>query len=92
MHPYIHPGGRRGTITLGHVLQFATGTDEESVLGFELHPSLVFSEVKNSFIPKANCSNTILLPHATVSTPLPDTNQLVEFYDYAFNNAFCGNI
>ena len=65
------------------MLQFATGTDEEPVLGFKLHRSLVFTEVKNSFIPTANtCSNNLLLPCAK------DTNQLFEFYNYAFNNAF----
>eukprot|EP00794_Sanderia_malayensis_P001054 gene1054-382_t len=30
------------TITLGHILQFATGASEEPVLGFELGPSLEF--------------------------------------------------
>ncbi|KAJ7385152.1 hypothetical protein OS493_017528 [Desmophyllum pertusum] len=40
--------GRRGVISLAHVLQFATGTDEEPVLGFVLHPSLRFVEAIKS--------------------------------------------
>ncbi|CAH3018815.1 unnamed protein product [Porites evermanni] len=34
--------GRRGRITLGSILQFATGMDEEPPLGFELQPSIQF--------------------------------------------------
>ena len=47
--------GRRGVIfiTLDHVLQSVTGTDEEPVLGFELLLSLNFTEVSNSFVPTA---------------------------------------
>ena len=89
----IHLGGRRGGVSLGHVLQFATGSDEEPILGFELHPSLIFTEVKNSFLPMANtCSNTLYLPHATISTPLPESEALFQLYDYAFINTFFGNI
>lgn len=85
--------GRRGAVTLGHVLQFSTGTDEEPILGFELHPSLIFAEVSNSFIPTANtCCNTLYLPHANVTTPLPECNMLFGLYDYAFNNAFFGRV
>ena len=84
-------GGRRGAITPGHVLQFVSGTDEEPVLGFELHPSLNFIEVSNSVVPTAHtCSNT--LPHATINTPLPDTDTLFGLYDHAFVNAFFGHV
>ena len=34
--------GRRGTVTLASILQFATGMDEEPPLGFELQPSIQF--------------------------------------------------
>ena len=46
-------GGRRGNITLSHVLGFSTGTDEEPVLGFALQPSIRFVE-GTSFIPTAS--------------------------------------
>lgn len=62
------------------------------MLGFELHPSLIFTEVIPSFIPTANtCSNTLYLPHATRSKPLPETEALFDLYDYAFVNAYFGN-
>lgn len=35
-------GARRGAITLGSILQFATGLDEEPPLGFELEPCILF--------------------------------------------------
>lgn len=92
-HHYIDVGGRRGAVTLGHVLQFSTGTDGEPILGFELHPSLIFAEVSNSFIPTANtCSNTLYLPHANVTTPVPECKLLFGLYDYAFNFAFFGRV
>ena len=80
-------GGRRGAITLGRVLQFVSQTDKEPVLGFELHPSLNFTEVSNSFVPTAHtCSNTFYLPHVTINTPLPETDTLFGLYDHAFVN------
>jgi len=86
-------GGRRGAITLGHMLQFVTGTDEEPVLGFELHPSLNFTEVSNSFVPTAHtCSNTLYLPHASIDMPLLETDTSFGLYDYAFVNAFFGHV
>ena len=56
--------GRRGAITLGNILQFVTGLDEEPPLGFELQPSIQFvsaaEELKWSFVPTANtCSKTV---------------------------------
>ena len=36
--------GQRGAITLGHILQFVTGSDEEPPLGFIGAPSIVFVE------------------------------------------------
>lgn len=33
--------GRRNNITLAHVLQFATGAEDEPVLGFSIHPSII---------------------------------------------------
>ena len=87
--------GRRGTITLGSILQFATGLDEEPPLGFELQPSIQFvaatEELKWSFIPKANtCSKTILLPRGSYTLSLPPEEDLFEVYDSAFSNTYFG--
>ena len=70
-----------------------TGADEEPALGFELHPSMVFTEVKNSFIPTAHaCSNVMYLPHGTPNVPLVETESLFQLYDYAFNNTHFGKM
>ena len=88
--------GRRGRITLGSILQFATGMDEEPPLGFELQPSIQFvaanEGIKWSFIPKANtCSKTMFLPFRGFhSRSLPAEKELFEFYDIAFTNTFFG--
>ena len=61
--------GRRGTskitLTLGHILQFVCGTDEEPCLGFAKLPEIHFVEVDQSFLPTANtCVNILYLaPH-----------------------------
>ena len=87
--------GRRGRITLGSILQFATGVDEEPPLGFELQPSIQFvaanEGIKWSFIPKANtCSKTMFLPRGSNSRSLPAEKKLFEVYDIAFTNTFFG--
>ena len=81
--------GRRGRITLGSILQFATGMDEEPPLGFELQPAN--EGIKWSFIPKANtCSKTMFLPRGSNSRSLPAEKELFEVYDIAFTNTFFG--
>ena len=85
--------GRRGRITLGSILQFATGMDEQPPLGFELQPSIQFvaanEGIKWSFIPKANtCSKTMFLPRGSNSRSLPAEKELFEVYDIAFTNTF----
>ena len=57
----IVAGGRRGNMTLGHILCFATATDEEPVLGYSLAPALQFIE-SACFLPTANtCINRMNL-------------------------------
>ena len=73
--------GRRSAITLGSILQFATGLDEEPPLGFELQPSIQFvaasEELKLSFVPKANTfSKTMFLPRCSHCLPLPAEEDL----------------
>ena len=90
--------GKRGNVTLEHILQFTIATDEEPVLGFaeEFEPSIYFvSSIlsgKWSFIPTANtCGNTLYLPCPDGDTALPAENELFEVYDMAFSNAYFGN-
>ena len=76
-------GGRRGSVTLGCILQFATGLDEEQPLGFELQPCIQFVAApqnnKWSFIPTANtCSATLFLPKGSHDLPLPTEKELFE--------------
>ena len=35
-------GRWRGSITLGYILRFASGSEKEPLLGFRLHPLIVF--------------------------------------------------
>lgn len=86
-------GGRRGSVSLHHILQFATGTPEEPILGFTLQPSIHFFEVKSSsgFIPTANtCINNMKLPRPSYEIALPSEEELSALYDYAFLNTFYG--
>uniref|UniRef100_A0A8W8I3L1 HECT domain-containing protein n=1 Tax=Magallana gigas TaxID=29159 RepID=A0A8W8I3L1_MAGGI len=85
--------GRRGSVSLHHILQFATGTPEEPILGFTLQPSIQFFEVKSSsgFIPTANtCINNMKLPRPSYEIALPSEEELFALYDYAFLNTFHG--
>ncbi|XP_067056135.1 uncharacterized protein [Acropora muricata] len=88
-------GGRWGSITLGCILQFATGLDEEPPLGFELQPCIQFIAApqnnKWSFIPTANtCSATLFLRNWSYDLPLPIEKELFEVYDVAFSNSYFG--
>ena len=88
---FCYLGGRRGNITLGHVLQFLTGTDEEPVLGFALQPSIKFVEEPRSFIPTANtCINCMKIPRPTLQQAMPPKEFLFNLYDHAFANSFFG--
>jgi len=87
-------GGRRGEITLQHILEFVTGTDREPLLGFSIKPSLVFVEASSqkSFLPTANtCINTLIMPRPGLEKPLPDAKLLYAHYDYAFGCSYFGN-
>ncbi|XP_028406386.1 uncharacterized protein LOC114528865 [Dendronephthya gigantea] len=86
--------GRRGDITLGSILQFATASDEEPLLGFKLAPSIRFFEMTKSFLPTSNtCINALQLPYASHNTiSLPDDDTLFSLYDEAFASAHFGNV
>jgi hypothetical protein len=82
----------QGTLTLGRILEFVCGTDEEPVLGFAKSPEIHFFEVDESFLPTANtCVNVLNLPHASITKSLPSDEVLFRLYDYAFANAYFGN-
>lgn len=89
--------GRRESVSLSHILQFATGTDEEPPLGFSIPPTIEFPQSEGSsawsFLPMANtCSNTLHLPRCVSSQncQLPDDKELFQMYDYAFCSSFFG--
>ena len=59
-------------ITLGHILQFVCGTDEEPVLGFAKSPGILFFPIDIAFLPTANtCINIPNLPNPSASVTLP---------------------
>ena len=91
--------GRRESVSLSHILQFSTGTDEEPPLGFSISPTIEFPQSEGSsawsFLPMANtCSNTLHLnlPRCVSSQncQLPDDKELFQMYDYAFCSSFFG--
>lgn len=89
----LFAGGRRGNVTLSKVLQFATGTGEEPILGYVFPPSIHFHEImpSSSFIPTANvCVCSLKLPRASMQIKQPTDTVLFDLYDYAFANAFYG--
>lgn len=89
---FAFPGGRRGNLTLQHILQFTTGGDEEPILGYKMPPSIIFVHpIKNCFLPSANtCINCLKLPRGSLNIPLPSEEVLHNLYDYAFSNAYFG--
>ncbi|KAK2556204.1 hypothetical protein P5673_021810 [Acropora cervicornis] len=85
--------GRRAGLSLGSVLQFTTGADNEPALGFTIHPSLTFVEATTSFFPSANtCISRITLPHPSMDCSLPPKEKLFNLYDLAFCNAYFGHV
>ena len=75
------------TLTLGHILQFVCGTDEEPVLGFALHPEIIFRGCDQSFLPTANtCICRLCLPCPSSTVSLPTEAELFKLYDYAFGS------
>ena len=73
------------------ILWLTTGWDEETLLRFKLHPTLVFTEVDNSFLPRANtCINAITFPTPSLNISL-QSDKLFDFWDCAFLNGDFGN-
>ena len=88
--------GLRESVTLNHILQFVTGTDEEPCMGFNISPSIQFITATDSrvwcFLPIANtCSNILHLPRCfSGQASLPNDKELFEIYDCAFSSGFFG--
>ena len=75
-------GARRGAITLGSILQFATGLDEEPPLGFELEPCM----------PLCCCPCTISLSAVSIFDPESLVNEansdrLIDSNDLLLHNS-----
>ena len=78
---------------MGDVLTLVTGSDEESVLGYEIHPSIYFAvAVEGNFLPTINvCINRLTLKRVDdITQKFPDN--LFTILDYVFANAYYGNI
>ena len=78
---------------MGDVLTFVTGSDEEPVLGYEIHPSIYFAvAVEGNFLPTINvCINRLTLKRVDdITQKFPDN--LFTILDYVFANAYYGNI
>ena len=76
-------GGRRGFVSLGSILRFATGAEKESVLGLHFTTQFTFhSCYSQSFLPT---SNTCILnsPSASVKYNLPEQSRLFQLYDFS---------
>ncbi|XP_063400103.1 uncharacterized protein LOC134684725 [Mytilus trossulus] len=85
--------GRRENISLHSILMFATGADEEPILGFAVGPEICFSESEtyNSFLPTSNtCINRLTLPIPSAEKDLPTNEILFHLYDLAFANTYYG--
>ena len=84
--------GRSGKVTLGHVLRFVTGTEEEPVLCFKMHPSIEFCE-NSLFFPISNtCVNSLKLVRGSLTTSLPSEAELFQTFDVPFGCAHFGNV
>ena len=88
-------GGRGGQVTLGHILKFVTGSENEPVLGFTIRPTITFCpvETKERFFPRSNtCVNNLNLPRPSQLHRLPNEVLLFDQYDFAFCNSYFGQI
>ncbi|KXJ06810.1 hypothetical protein AC249_AIPGENE6112 [Exaiptasia diaphana] len=80
---------------LGHILAFVTGSTEEPVLGFALHPSIEFvkNDAHTGFAPTAHtCSNILNIPLPAIDNPLPPQERLFNIYDLAFSQCYFGKM
>ena len=76
---------------MGDVLTFVTGYDKEPVLGYEIHPSIYFTvAVEGNFLPNVYINRLKLKRVDDITQKFSDN--LFTIFDYAFANAYYGNI
>jgi hypothetical protein len=86
---FLVAGGRRGSVSLGKVLQFCTGSDTEPPLGYTIPPSLEFVE-RESYLPTGNtCINKMQLTIPSDGEQ-PSEEILFNLFDFAFCNSYFG--
>lgn len=72
---------------MGNTLQFATGLDEEPLLGFEFVSAA--EELKWSFVPTENtCRKTMFLIRGSHGLNLPAEEDFYDVFDTAFSNNY----
>jgi hypothetical protein len=82
----IFTAGRRSPISLGHILQFSTGSTAEPVLGFTIKPTLEFVPTEQTFPSASTCVNKLNLPLIGNK----GENDYFEKLDMAFANTYFG--
>ena len=81
---YIFAAGRRGAINIGTVLRFVTCQEEEPLLGYSIHPTIVFLPDLPADLPQSNtCINRVVLP------VYEHTDILQEYLFGRWDLAFC---
>ena len=86
---HIFSGGRRENVSLEKILIFTTGIDEEPILGFEMHPSIMFIEDEKGFVPTSStCINQLKLPVPSLTRSLCTKECLFNLYE--FTNTYFG--
>lgn len=77
-------------MTVGRILSFATGVDEDPPLGFSVQPTLTFAE-RPSYLPTSNtCINKMTLTVPKELCDLPKDEHICAMFDYAFSNSYFG--
>ncbi|XP_066921335.1 uncharacterized protein [Clytia hemisphaerica] len=77
-------GGKR-SVVLADILRFTTGSEEEPLLGYGIHPTLKILPVLSSFLPTSNtCINQLQLYTETMTIPLLKENELFSKFDVSF--------
>ncbi|CAB4021455.1 leucine-rich repeat-containing DDB_G0290503 isoform X1, partial [Paramuricea clavata] len=80
--------GQRGSVTLEHILQFATCSDEEPLLGFAVHPCIEFVDASFESNSSNTCANTVYIPKCSDN----NEEELFHAYDCAFASAYFGHM
>ena len=66
-------------------MAFVTGSEEEPVLGFEIEPSIQFSELSGDLPTTSTCVNQLILPLTEQGE-----EYLFERFEWTFLNTYFG--